>query len=345
MKSRQRVLAFILALVFALTFTACGTSSGGASGAPAGTSPSAQASTQTANNSEAPAFKLGWVCGNGNAAFQLRVQNAMVEIGAENGIEVLVSDAKNDVTQEVNLIESYIAMGVNAVASAPRDRDGTAVAVDECWDANIPYISCFGEVNTDRIYAGSSEITAGRAQAQYLAEVLPENGKILYLTNNPTHANYIGRKEGLQLLFELRPDVEVLDEQNCQLKTDKAMEITENWIQLYSEFDAIVGQNDDCCIGAYEALKAADRIEGVTLVGIDGNENALISVQNGEMSATCYQDARTIAQHIIDVCLRIRDGEDPKNIPDQEVPFSLVTKENVDFYLDALRNNIAVLEE
>jgi len=111
------------------------------------------------------------------------------------------------------------------------------------------------------------------------------------------------------------------------------MLITEAWIQAYEKFDAICCQNDDSALGAIEALKAANRLEGVYVVGLDGGDPALASIQSGELAATAYQDAEGQAEALVEICKRIIEGEDPTVIEDIVIPFKMVTLENVQDFI------------
>jgi len=112
------------------------------------------------------------------------------------------------------------------------------------------------------------------------------------------------------------------------------MSTAEDCMQAFDHFDAIVCQNDDSALGVVEALKSANRLEGVLVIGIDGSDAALESVKNGEMAMTVLQDARAQAKAGAEVFAKIRDGVDPATIEDIFVPFAEVTIDNVDNYLN-----------
>lgn len=282
-------------------------------------------------------FVLGWVSGDDIYPFHVRLRTSIVKHGQEAGIEVLVADAKSDVAKEVTQIETFITQSASAIATSPRDPEGSAVGVDQSWKAGIPYMAVCSVVNTKHIYVGSNDEEAGVMQANWLAEVLPKDASILYLTINPVESGAILRKKGLQKLFELRPDVKVLSEQNGQGRADLGLQITETWLQTYKDFDAIVGQNDDMVLGAYEALKAAKLDKKIITLGVDGGLDALESIQRGELTATAYQDAYGIGAAVVNVAVKIRDGANPDEIGAQIVPFQLITKDNVDKFIDLVR--------
>jgi ribose transport system substrate-binding protein len=62
----------------------------------------------------------------------------------------------------------------------------------------------------------------------------------------------------------------------------------EDMIQRFEpgEFTVVYAHNDEMALGAIEALKAADRLEGVFVVGIDGQNEAFDAIAAGEMTAT-----------------------------------------------------------
>ena len=61
-------------------------------------------------------------------------------------------------------------------------------------------------------------------------------------------------------------------------------------------------------MGVVEALKSAGRLEGVIVIGIDGSDDALQSVKNGEMTMTVLQDALAQAKAGAQVFKQIKDG-------------------------------------
>lgn len=101
----------------------------------------------------------------------------------------------------------------------------------------------------------------------------------------------------------------------------------------YDDFDAIVCQNDDAALGVVQALKSADRLEDILVLGVDGSDDALASIEKGELSMTALQDAKGQAEAGAKIFAELRDGTDPKDIEDVYIPFQIVTADNVAEYL------------
>ena len=80
-----------------------------------------------------------------------------------------------------------------------------------------------------------------------------------------------------------RPDVKILADQTGDFKAETAMKVTEDWIQVYPNLHWIVAADNKMAQGAIEALKAANRISQVQVVGciVPGTWDADL-VKNGQ---------------------------------------------------------------
>ena len=109
---------------------------------------------------------------------------------------------------------------------------------------------------------------------------------------------------------------------------ENGMTIMEDWIQTFPDFDAVVAVNDQSALGAIEAMKGADVLEGKVVCGIDCLDIAADSIQKGELSMTVYQDPALHADKAIEAVLKKLKGEEVENTID--IPVTTVTEDNVD---------------
>ena len=254
------------------------------------------------------------------------------------GMEVIVTDAGGDTNVQNGQIDDMIVQDCKIISAISNDMDGSVPALEAARAAGLPYVSFLTTIrNADSydkfIYIGSQNYDAGAMQGEYLVATLPENAKIIYFTGAPNDQQYIDRKAGLMDKLATRADVTVLAEYNVENKKDLGMSTTEDCLQAFEHFDAIVCQNDDSALGVVEALKSAGKLEGVITVGLDGSAAALESVAAGELTMSVLQDAKAQAKAGADVFAQIRDGVDPATIADVFVPFTAITKDNVADYM------------
>lgn len=254
------------------------------------------------------------------------------------GMEVIVTDAGGDTNVQNGQIDDMIVQDCKVISAISNDLDGSVPALEAARAADLPYVSFLTTVrNADDydkfIYIGSQNYDAGVMQGTYLVEALPENAKIIYFTGAPNDQQYIDRKAGLMDTLAARTDVTILAEYNVENKKDLGMSTTEDCLQAFESFDAIVCQNDDSALGVVEALKAAGRMDGIITVGLDGSAAALESIAAGELTMSVLQDAHAQAKAGAEVFAQIRDGVDPATIEDVYVPFAVITMDNVSEYV------------
>lgn len=254
------------------------------------------------------------------------------------GMEIMVTDAGGDTNVQNGQIDDFIVQKANVVSAISNDLDGSVPALKAAQEAGVPYVSFLTSVSggddyDGYIYVGSPNVDAGTAQGEYLVEVLPENAKILYFTGTPNDQQYLDRKQGLTEALAAREDIEILDEYNVENSKDLGMSTTEDCLMSYDSFDAIVCQNDDAALGVVQALKSADMLDEVLVLGVDGSDDALASIKAGDLAMTALQDAKGQAEAGAEIFAQLRDGTDPAEIEDVYIPFQIVTADNVDEYL------------
>ncbi|SOE97354.1 monosaccharide ABC transporter substrate-binding protein, CUT2 family [Burkholderia sp. D7] len=254
-------------------------------------------------------------------------------VKADPSVNVIFTDANGDVSRQLDQIDNFIAQKVNAIIVVPVDYQGIVPGVERANKAGIPVIALgIQSAGGKYTYAGSKEAEAGRLQAEFMAGSLPKNAQVLYLQGTPGLYSAKERSAGfMQTLATKRPDVKVLSSLPADYDRANGMKVTEDWIQRYPKFDAVVAANDQMALGALEALKTAGRLKGVMISGIDGTADALNAIKTGEMSQSIFQNAKGQASAAYQVVETIKAGKTPP--AEVIVPFESVTKENVNSYL------------
>lgn len=323
-------LGLVLAIVMLITcFAGC------AATAPAeNTAGETDASTAEQIEPAGEPFIVGFSNVNDLYPYCIKLRDCLVEAAAKEGIEVLVADASGDADTQNGQIDNFIMQDAKVVSAISVDLDSSVPAVLAAQNAGIPYISFLTSVRDEGgydqyIYIGSENYNAGLMQGQYLAEVLPENAVILYQVGVTGDSQYSERKQGLIDGLSTRADLKITAEVSTNNQKDKGITAMEDWMQAYDKIDCVVAQNDDSILGAIEAMKGANRLEGVITVGLDGSDDALVSIQNGELSMSVLQDAQAQAEAAVEIFKQMRDGVDPATIEDVQVPFQRITIDNV----------------
>ena len=117
----------------------------------------------------------------------IKFRDYLVAGAEKEGFTVIVTDAGADPAVQNGQIENFIVQNAKIITAISADLDGSVPAVEAAKKADIPYIAFLNSVRDEGgydkyIYIGSENYNAGLLQGEYLAEVLPKDAKILYLT-------------------------------------------------------------------------------------------------------------------------------------------------------------------
>src|SRR5262249_52476746 len=110
----------------------------------------------------------------------------------------------------------------------------------------------------------------------------------------------------------------------------RAQTVMENIITAHPNLKAVFAANDNMALGAVQALKLANMLSKVTVVGFDANPNGVASVLAGEMQATIAQNPRQIGALGVEHALDAKKGK--KMPPEIDTDTVLVTKANAASY-------------
>lgn len=251
------------------------------------------------------------------------------KIGGANVRTTLVSSG-DDLNQQFNQIENFIASNVGMIVLNAADTKGIAPAVEKAKQAGIPIIAVdtAAEGGVDATVT-SNNVQAGEVSCQYIADRLKGKGSVVII-NGPPVASVVERVQGCQSVFSKYPDIKVLSkDQNAEGSRDGGLRVMSDLLTSFPKIDAVFAINDPCAIGAELAAKQAQRSE-FFIVGVDGAPEALDALKqnNSLFVATAAQDPFRMAAKAVEVGNDIRKGKKPAN-PNILIPVALIDRENV----------------
>jgi inositol transport system substrate-binding protein len=280
---------------------------------------------------------VGVTLQNLSEEFMTMLRGAMERKQAEYpNVELIINDGEGKPDKQASQLDSFISQEVDAVIICPVDANGLIPAVKSVVDAGIPIITCSADVsqNVGQVWVGSENENGGATEAQYVAEKLGGKGNIAVLRGPLGHFAEQGRFRGYEQALANFPDIKIVFDQTANWQRDEAMRLVENWLSTGTPIDAILCQNDGMALGALEAVKAAGRKDQIIIAGIDAIQDALDSIKAGELDATCFQDAIGQGMGALEMAVTAANGG---TISRNNIPFELVTKDNVDSYYSRIK--------
>lgn len=325
----KKLVALLLAGVMTLSMVACGGAEEKAE-EPAATE--AEAGEEKASGEK---ILIGVSLYTTGDVFDRVLYEAMLEYAEENSdkVELMVLNAQSNVSTQLSEVEQLINSGCDAIVFWPGDVDGCSPATHQINEAGIPLV-CVNTRTTEGefVYVGSDDYESGYMQGEWLAENLPENATYCYLMGPIGHSAQIGRKQGVEDALKDRTDVKMLAEMTGEWDRAKGMNITDDWLKAHPDVTAIVSQNDNMALGAVEAVRTANKLDEIIVVGVDATEEACASIKTGDLKMSVYQNAHDQGYYAIDVAAGLVDGTFDGE--DYIIPYVPVTPDNVDEYID-----------
>jgi inositol transport system substrate-binding protein len=319
---KRRIFGATLTLMLAVLLSGCGGS---------------KKAEEPRNAESSRKIVIGVTLQNMSEEFMTMLRGAMEQKLADYpDVELIINDGEGKPDRQAAQLDSFIGQGVDAVIISPVDADALAPAVKAVADAGLPIITGSADVsgNQGQIWVGSENENGGFIEAQYVAERLGGSGNIAILRGPLGAFAEQGRFRGYEQALASYPNIKVVFEQTGNWQREQAMSLVENWLSTGTQIDAVLCQNDGMALGALEAVKAAGKKNQIVITGIDAIQDALDSIKAGELDATCFQDAIGQGMGALDMAVTAAKGG---AISRNNIPFELVTKDNVDGYYSRIK--------
>lgn len=246
--------------------------------------------------------------------FFITMQDEALAYAEQLGIELLTHDSQNQSSIQMAAVENFIAQKVDGILISPMTTDSLVPAIEAAVAAGIPVATVDRKANTDKvlIHVGADNVEGGRAAARFIIEKLGNKGTVIQLEGTPGASAALDRKAGFDEVISTS-NVKMLVSQSADFSRSRAQNVMENLLQVYPEFDAVFGANDEMIIGAIEAMRSAgiDPASKVT-IGFDATTDAFTYMKEGLLDATIDQFPGQQARKALDVLVNfIKTGQRP----------------------------------
>jgi ribose transport system substrate-binding protein len=284
-------------------------------------------------------FQCGFSQAHNGHPWRVNQTSNVRDYWAENltdEMDMVFTDGRNRPDKQVADVEDLLARGVECLILTPVQAEPLTPIVEQAMEAGVTVITLDREVNTPvTLHIGADNKLIGRMAAQYIAETLlnGEGGNVIEIQGTLGASATTDRHDDFIAELEANyPEVQVIASQTADYERADALTYMEDMIQRFGpgEFTVVYAHNDEMALGAIEALKAADRLEGVFVVGIDGQNEAIDAIAAGEMTATItYPNGGAEG---VEYAFKIMSGEE---VPDRLVLDSiLIDPSNVEEWID-----------
>lgn len=245
------------------------------------------------------------------------VENSLIENAIINKYDVIIIQPNNGEAQRP-YAEKVVAAGIICITT----------------NARIAGIAGASSVDADPYKQAAVNAVAALTQ-------IPQGANVVVLNGPPGNFHADERRRSWKIeFFDKRPDVKIVGEQIANWNKDEALSFMETWIQANNRIDAVISMNDNMAAGALEAVKGNSKFNNLLVYGVDGTAEACLLIKEGKMTSTCMQSAYDLSEKILDTVNKLVNKEATQIDTDIDNP--LVTKDNVDEYIEMYKKNGAI---
>lgn len=268
-------------------------------------------------------IKIGLSVSTLNNPFFVSLRDGVVKEAESLGMEVIIVDAQNDSAKQVNDVEDLIQQGVDALLINPTDSASISTAVQSANNIGIPVVTLDRSADKGKVEAlvASDNIKGGEMAANYLIEKLGEKAKVIELEGVPGASATRERGQGFHNIADQK--LNVIAKQAADFDRTKGLTVMENLLQANPNVKAVFAHNDEMALGAIEAINSSGK--DVSVIGFDGNDDALNAIKAGDMEATVAQQPELIGKLAVNAARDVLQGKKvEENIA---APLKLVKKD------------------
>ncbi|MFJ7412740.1 substrate-binding domain-containing protein [Streptomyces sp. NPDC098077] len=272
--------------------------------------------------------KVGMSLSTLNNPFFVQMKEGAQAEAEKAGIDLTVTDAQNDASQQANQLQNFTSSGVSSIIVNPVDSDAVGPGVRSANKADIPVIAADRGVNKAETatLVASDNVAGGKLAADALADKLGGKGSIVILQGTAGTSASRERGAGFAEGLKAYPDIKVVAKQPADFDRTKGLDVMTNLIQSHPGVTGVFAENDEMALGAAKAL-GSKAGKSVSVVGFDGTPDGLKAVEAGTLYASVAQQPAELGK--IAVRNAVKAAKDEKVESTVKVPVKVVTRENV----------------
>ncbi|MFD3816248.1 substrate-binding domain-containing protein [Streptomyces rubiginosohelvolus] len=272
--------------------------------------------------------KVGMSLSTLNNPFFVQMKEGAQAEAEKAGIDLTVTDAQNDASQQANQLQNFTSSGVSSIIVNPVDSDAVGPGVRSANKADIPVIAADRGVNKadTATLVASDNVAGGKLAADALADKLGGKGSIVILQGTAGTSASRERGAGFAEGLKAYPDIKVVAKQPADFDRTKGLDVMTNLIQSHPGVTGVFAENDEMALGAVKAL-GSKAGRSVSVVGFDGTPDGLKAVEAGTLYASVAQQPAELGKIAVQNAVKAAKGE--KVASTVKVPVKVVTRENV----------------
>lgn len=216
---------------------------------------------------------------------------------------------ENDRSDQIAMVQQFVAQGVSGIVLAPLDSEGLAAPVAEATAKGIPVViidsGVAGTAGKDFVsFVATNNKQAGVLGGENLAKLLGEKGKVVLLRYNPGSASTDEREKGFLETIAKYPNMTVISKDQYGGATQgEAKDKSLQMLDKLREADGIFCPNESSTLGMLGALDQAGLIGKKKFVGFDATPPLVDALRAKQVDVLIAQNPRKMGYEGVKACI------------------------------------------
>lgn len=259
--------------------------------APASDAASGAATEAAAPAAEGAARRVGYAVPDASNPFLANLTKNVADYFAPDNVQVVVADAQGDATKQVNQIENFITMGVDAIIVMAIDPKGVTSVIEDAQKAGIKVMVAGGDTGSYDAIMHTDQKAMGAMIAQmacdFIAATFPDaaDGSVqVGVIENRDTPEASARSDGMATIPALCPAAAIAGTVGSQPTITAGATAAENLLTAHPEIKVILAYNDAQGLGATQTAGGIATIDPAqfAIYGADNTPDALAAIQSGD---------------------------------------------------------------
>lgn len=253
-------------------------------------------------------------------------QNAADRYGVTFSLRAAANES--DPLGQLRIAEAMVYEGFDLLLVSPQSDENLIPAMELAAEQGVMFVNINDAVIASAMqYAGPNQYENGIRAARWYIENFPDGGQVAVIEGQPGVYAAFQRTDGFittiteeSSVFEVVASVP--GNWDPQLAFDEASAILED----YPDLIGFYVNNDTMALGVVDAVKAADLLGSVAVIGTDGIGAAYESILAGELTGTVASFPVLMGEVGLEVGLRLFGGQALPRVV--ATPQALITQDN-----------------
>lgn len=287
--------------------------------------------------------------------FMSMLRKGYEDAAKKEGVEILLANSNNDQNRESEVINTYVAQGVQGIAIAPINEVTSLETLKRANEKGAKIVITDIALENQTFVSGgftSSQYDLGKQTGEKAREYIEKNLKdkeeinlaiVQFKSLLPTKST--DRVQGFLDQLKDIPNLKVVADQDAWMQ-DKSLQVVGDMLTAAASkggIDIVYGANDGGTLGAVSAVKNAN-LSGKTVVfGIDAAEQQIEMLRSDDdiLQAVTGQDPYTMGYKAVELLVKsIREGDDASRVGQSEAVPGLTISRDDPAGIDEFEKNL-----